>query len=181
MKPTSDRTLLMPAIAERDHRQGALNAAIVLVEYGDYQCPYCAQAYPIVQALQRQLGDRLCFVFRHFPLNEMHPQAQKAAEAAKAAAAQGKFWEMHDCLFAHQAALTDAKLFECAIEIGLEVSQFLQNVTGNVHAAQIQAEIESGINSGVTTTPTFFINGVRHQSSWDLRSLLDAIAQIVSE
>ncbi len=179
MKPTSDRTLLMPAIAERDHRQGALNAAIVLVEYGDYQCPYCAQAYPIVQALQQQLGDRLCFVFRHFPLNEMQPQ--KAAEAAKAAAVQGKFWQMHECLFAHQAALTDAKLFECAIEIGLEVSQFLQDVTGDVHAAQLQAEIESGINSGVMTTPTFFINGVRHQGGWDLESLLAAIAQIVSE
>ena len=176
MNPMYDSVELVPSVREQDHIQGLLNAPAILVEYGDYQCFDVAQTYSTVLELQHRLGDRLCFVFRHFPMSN-HPQARKAAEAAIAAAAQGKFWQMHGCLLAHQSTLTDADLVECAIELELDIPQFLQNVTGKAHEDHIQADIDSGIRSGVTKIPTFFINSIRYQGSCDLESLLAAIAQ----
>src|SRR3989442_13995744 len=115
-------------VADRDHIQGPIDAPIALVEYGDYECPYCGEAYPIVKAIQEQLGERLCFVFRNFPLSNMHPYAEHAAEAAEAAGAQGKFWEMHDLLFENQDALHDEALAQYAQSLGLDAGRLLGEV-----------------------------------------------------
>lgn len=165
--------LLLP-VGTHDHIIGLMDAAFVLVEYGDYQSPNCGQAYYIVKELQRRLDDQLCFVFRHFP-PRLHPQAQKAAQAAEAASAQGKFWEMHNHLYEHQQALDDASLVRYAIALDLDIPQFLREMTGQVHAERVQEDINSGVSSGVSTTPTFFINSIRHEGDWSLEKLLAAI------
>lgn len=171
---TPDR--LMLPVGGRDHTRGPRDAPEVLVEYGGYQCPHSGQAYGIVQEIQQRLGDRLCFVFRHFPLTEIHPQAQKAAEAVECAGVQGRFWEMHDILFQRQPALGNGELVEYALELGLDMPQFLSTLAGRIYAERVYEDFESGVSSGVSSTPTFFINGVRHAGPWDLESLLAAIA-----
>jgi protein-disulfide isomerase len=171
----SDGGRLTLAVSERDHVQGSTTAPVTLVEYGDYECPYCGAAYPIVKELQRRLGDRLRFVFRNFPLGNMHPHAEHAAEAAEAAGAQGKFWEMHDWLYEHQQALGDEQLEEYAGTIGLDVERFDTEMEGQVHQERVRADFMSGVRSGVNGTPTFFINGHRHNGSYDLATLLEAI------
>ena len=148
---------LTPPLGEDDHIQGSINAVIVLVEYCNYQCPHCGQAHQIVQDLQSQLGEQLCFVFRHFPLAQ-HPQAQRAAEAAEAANAQEKFWPMHDTLFTHQQALEDADLVEYAVAINLNIPRFLRALSRRVYADRVQVNIDSGRSNGVEETPTFFIS-----------------------
>lgn len=155
----------------RDHVQGQLDAAIVLVEYGDYQCGDCREACQIVKQVQQQLNEQLCFVFRHFPLKSLHPHAQNAAEAATAAADQGKFWQMHDCLFEHQHALDAGSLVEYALNLGLNMPRFLWNFSEHVYATRVQADVLSGVESGVNGTPTFFINGIRLKESWGLDNL----------
>jgi protein-disulfide isomerase len=175
MTPADGNTRLTLPVSDRDHIQGERIASVVLVEYGDYQCPLCLQAFAIVREIQLQLTDRLCFVFRHFPCTKVHPYAQHAAEASEAAAAQGKFWDMHDCLFAHQSALDNGHLVEYALAIGLDVNQFLHDMTQDVHVDRVLEDFDSGIQSGVIATPTFFINGIRHQGSWDRATLLAAI------
>jgi protein-disulfide isomerase len=162
-------------VGERDHIQGAATAQITLVEYGDYECPYCGQAYPIVKELQTRLGKLLRFVFRNFPLNTMHPHAEHAAEAAESAGAHGKFWEMHDALYENQNALGDADLVEYATAVGLDPAQFSGEMTKHAHAARVREDFMSGVRSGVNGTPTFFINGVRHDDSFDLDTLLQAM------
>jgi protein-disulfide isomerase len=132
----------------------------------------------MIKAIQQQLGNRLGFVFRHFPQVSIHPQAQKAAEAAEAAAAQGQFWQMHDTLLEHQQALDNGYLVEYANELGLDIPQFLQALWKHVYTERINEDIESGLRSGVTTTPTLFINGIRYNDTWNLESLLAAIARI---
>jgi protein-disulfide isomerase len=163
-----DRT--MPLLNECDHIQGPLTATITLMEYGDYQCIECGQAHRTIKTIQQQLGEQLCFVFRHFPQSQ-HLQAQRAAESAEAAAAQGKFWQMHDTLFDHQQALEDADLVEYAVALNLDISRFLQDLSTRVHLNHIQADIESGRSHGVEETPTFFIN-VRHRGTQNLEALL---------
>src|SRR5436853_5636517 len=127
----------MPVAEERDHIHGSADAALTLVEYGDYECPYCGAAYPIVKEIQQRLGDRLRFVFRNFPITTAHPHAEHAAEAAEAADAQGKFWEMHDYLYEHQRALVDPKLEEYAAAVGLDVEQWVAAMESQAHADRV--------------------------------------------
>jgi protein-disulfide isomerase len=162
-------------VSEQDHSQGPASAPVTLVEYGDYECPYCGAAYPFVKEVQRRLGDRLRFVFRNFPLTNAHPHAEHAAEAAEAAGAQGRFWEMHDYLYEHQRALTDQDLAAYAAEIGLDADRFDADMTAQAFTARVRADFISGVRSGVNGTPTFFINGQRHNGPYDVESLLAAI------
>lgn len=167
--------------SEQDYRQGSLDARIVLVEYGDYQCPNCGELHVLMKAVQRQLAatfaeeNYFCFVFRQFPQPQIHPQAQKAAMAAAAAGAQGKFWHMHDMLFSHQQALEDCYLVEYADYLGLNVPQFLQDISRRVHSDRINQTIKDGIQSGVTVTPTLFINEVQYTDLWNAEQLIAAI------
>ena len=166
--------LTLPAV-KRDHIQGPIDAPIALVEFGDYECPYCGQAYPIIKAIQERLGNRLCFAFRNFPLINSHPHAQHAAEAAEAAAAQGKFWEMHDLLFENQEALDDENLAEYAATLGLDAGRLIDEVLTGVHTARVREDFRSGARGGVNGTPTLFINGVRHEGGFD--ALLAALIE----
>lgn len=156
-------TTLIPPVSDRDHAQGLATAAVTLVEYGDYHDPHCAAAHLRVKALQAQMGDRLRFVFRHFPATGLYPHA---AEAAEAAGFQHQFWEMHDTLFAHQSALGNSHLVEYASGLKLDMSQFLRDVSGHISADRLTAERVSGVQSGVLDSPTFFVNGTRQPSSW---------------
>jgi len=166
---------LTPPVGDRDHVQGPIDAPVTFVEYGDYQCPHCLQAHLIVRELQERLGDRFCYVFRHFPLSASHPNAQHAAEAAEAAAAQGKFWEMHDHLFRHQGALDDSHLVQYAAQLGLDMERFERELREGVYADRVREDIQSGVPSGVNGTPTFYINGSRYDGPWDVESLLAEI------
>jgi len=166
--------LIVP-VGEDDHSQGPANAPVTLVEYGDFECPHCGRAYPIVQAVQRRIGKRLRFVFRHFPLSELHVHAQHAAESAEAAAAQGKFWEMHDRLFERQFALEDDDLVEYALELGLDAPRVARELAAHTYKPRVRNDFMSGVRSGVNGTPTFFINGVRHDDAWDEESLVAAL------
>jgi protein-disulfide isomerase len=178
---TSNQSGLNPPVGERDHSQGPSTAAVTLVEYGDYECPYCGAAYPIVKEIQRRLGDRLRFVFRNFPLNNSHPHAEHAAEAAEAAGAQGRFWEMHDRLYEHQSELVDEQLELHAAELGLDVERFDREMEAATHRERVRADFLSGVRSGVNGTPSFFINGRRHDGSYDLETLLEAIRAAAPE
>ena len=165
-----------PSLGEDDHIQGSTDASIALTEYCDYQCPQCGQAHLIVQELQHQLKEQFCFVFRHFP-SAQHPQAQRAAEAAEAANAQGKFWLMHETLFAHQQALEDADLVEYADAIHLDMPRFLRALATRVYVDRIQMDVESGHRCGVEETPTSFIS-VRHKGTQNLKALMMALLSI---
>jgi protein-disulfide isomerase len=171
--------VLTPPLSAEDHHLGPLTAPVALVEYGDYECPYCGQAYPIVNAVKQQLGDSLCVAYRHFPLSQIHPHAQRAAEAAEAAGAQGTFWPMHDMLFEHQHALSDPDLLRYAAALRLDTERFASELAGHVYSQRVREQMRSGIWSGVNGTPTFFINGARHDGSWDLPHLLSAIERVL--
>jgi protein-disulfide isomerase len=140
---------LKPAVGANDHVQGPAKAPITLVEYGDYECPYCGEAYPITKALQKRLGDKLRFVFRNFPLNQAHPHAEHAAEAAEAAGAQGKFWEMHDLLYENQDALDDEDLLRYAKALHLDVPRFVKDMEEHRYADRVREDFRSGVRSGV--------------------------------
>jgi protein-disulfide isomerase len=167
---------LNPPVSERDHVIGPRTAPVTLVEYGDFECPYCGAAHPVVKEVQRRLANGLRFAFRHFPLTRVHPHAEHAAEAAEAAGAQGKFWEMHDLLFEHQNALEDEDLLLYAAFLGLDMDRFASELELGVHAPRVRDDFLSGVRSGVNGTPTFFINGRRHEGAADLQTLLAAIA-----
>ena len=162
-------------VSERDHTQGPATAGVTLVQYGDYECPYTRRSTWVVQVLQQELGDQLRFVYRNFPLTEIHPHALHAAFAAEAAAAQGKFWEMHDYIFHHQHTLTDADLAQFAEAVGLDPQQYTHDMTEQRALARIEEDVESGERSGVQGTPTFFINGVLYRGSWEHDALLAAL------
>ena len=162
-------------VSERDHSQGPATAAVTLVQYGDYECPYTRQSTSIVRAIQQQLGDKLRFVFRNFPLTEIHPHALHAAFAAEAAAAQGKFWQMHDYIFHHQHTLEDSDLEQFAEAVGLDMPQFARDMAERPYLSRIEEDLKSGIRSGVRGTPTFFINGVLYPGSWEQEALLAAL------
>ncbi len=157
---------LTPPVGPQDHSAGPDDAPVTLVEYGDYECPHCGRAHPVVKAVQRDLGSDLRFVFRNFPLAEAHPHAQLAAQAAEAAAAQGKFWEMHDMLFEHQDALDAEDIIGYAKLIGLDVPQFARDMEAGTYAKRVRDDFRSGVRSGVNGTPTFFVNGERYDGSW---------------
>ena len=170
--------MLTPPVTARDHIQGSPDASVILVEYGDYQCPYCGAAYPIVKELQKRMKDKMSFVFRNFPLASAHPHAEKAAEAAEAAAGQGKFWQMHDALYENQDALEDENLLEYATGTGLDLRRFTRDLSEHVYAPRVREDFRSGVRSGVNGTPSFFINGERYNGSYDFKSLLAAIAAV---
>ena len=164
-------------INDRDHVRGNLEARLTLLEYGDYECPYCGRAFPIVDQLRTHFGDRLRFVFRHFPQNSVHPHASVAAQAAEAAGAQGKFWEMHDLLFEHQHDLADAQFDHYALRIGLEIYQFETDMSSGRFAKRVRNDSESGEASGVKGTPTFFINHKRYTGPLDFEALKTALEE----
>jgi protein-disulfide isomerase len=157
---------LTTAVGPDDHAQGPVDAPVTLVEYGDYECPYCGKAYPIVKRIQARMGDRLRFVFRNFPLAELHPNAAAAAAMAEAAALQGKFWEMHDVLFEHQHALDPGNLKTYARALDLDRVVLEQTLEGGAPEARVRKDFTSGVRSGVNGTPTFFINGRRFDGDW---------------
>jgi protein-disulfide isomerase len=162
-------------VGERDHIRGPVDAPLTLLEYGDFECPHCGAAHPIVEAIRSRLGRRLRFVYRHFPLINIHPHAESAAEAAEAAGAQGSFWEMHDRLFEHQDALEDEDLAAHADALGVDVERFVEELANGVHAPRVRQDFLSGVRSGVNGTPTFYINDVRHNGGHDMASLLVAL------
>jgi protein-disulfide isomerase len=172
-------TRLTIPVAQRDHIQGSLDAAVILLEYGDYECPACGQVFPIVKQLQERLGDSLCFAFRHFPLTNVHPHAEHAAEAAEAAGAQGKFWMMNDILFENQDALEDEDLVRYATVLRLDARKLISEVIAGAYATRLREDFLSGIRGGVNGTPTFFINGIRYDGARGLNALLDAVTPAV--
>jgi protein-disulfide isomerase len=167
--------LTLPVSEDRDHIHGLAGAPVTLVEYGDFECPYCGAAYPIVKAVQDRMGDGLRFVFRNFPISTSHPHAEQAAEAAEAAAAQGSFWEMHDRLYENQRRLGAEDLHLYADVLGLAVDVFDKELAEHIHADRVHEDFMSGVRSGVNGTPTFFINGARHDDSYEFETLLSAL------
>jgi protein-disulfide isomerase len=177
---SDDHSSLFVPPSSQEHLQGELNAPVVLVMYGDYQCSQSADVYRLIKVIQRQLsvslGEHyLCFIFRHFPQIQIHPHAQHAAEAAEAAAAQGQFWQMHDLLFTHSQELGNGYLVEYANHLGLDISKFLQDLSKQVHVDRINQDIESGSKSGVMAAPALFINGTRYGDRWNIEPLMAAI------
>jgi protein-disulfide isomerase len=168
-------TYLVPPVGLRDHTFGSNQAGVTLVEYGDYECPYCAAAYPLVKSMLRRLGPELRFVFRNFPLWEVHPNAMLAAEAAEAAAAQGVFWEMHDLLFENQADLSGSALVRYAAQVLPDAMRWANDMQTRRFKARVRQDLASGARSGVRGTPTFFVNGLRYDDILDERSLLRSL------
>lgn len=171
---------LQVAVGENDHIQGDAAALCTLVEYGDYQCPHCGHAYPIVKRVQKHFGKRLRFVFRNFPLREMHPHAESAAEAAEFAGSKRKFWEMHDLLFENQPKLGGALYLKLATELGLPPESLREALEKREFAAKVKSDFTSGVRSGVNGTPTFFINGERHDRPFEYEDLIGAIEGALS-
>jgi protein-disulfide isomerase len=165
---------LVPPVGPRDHVLGPEDAAVTLVEYGDYQCGFCGQAHEVLKAVLDEL-EGVRYVFRHFPLTQAHPAAELAAQAAEAAGAQGRFWQMHDALFENQAALEPEDLLAYATSLGLDRRRFAADLERGVHAARVRDDFRSGLRSGVNGTPSFFIDGERHDGGWDEASLVDAL------
>jgi protein-disulfide isomerase len=158
-----------------DHVRGAPGADLELVMYGDFECPYCNAAQGILARVERRLGDRLSFVFRHFPLDAVHPNARRAAEASEAAAAQGAFWEAHDALYAAGGHLGEADLVRRVGDLGLDAGRVAQELRDGVHAARVEHDLATGRSSGVTGTPAFFANGLRVEGAFDAGSLVEAL------
>jgi protein-disulfide isomerase len=175
MQADEKSNMLAVAVSESDHALGPASAPVTLVEYGDYECPDCLNAFPIVKQLQERFGDRLRFVFRHFPRNSLHPHAGVAAQAAEAAALQGKFWQMHETLFQNQQRLGDVDFANLALKIGAELYNFEANITSDRVVRRVETDRTSGEASNVRGTPTFFINGEKYRGRVDAASLSDAI------
>jgi protein-disulfide isomerase len=179
MSNALSRATLTPPVGKRDHVQGSSTATVTLVEYGDYQCPFCGNTRPFVKKLQKHFGDQLRFVFRSFPQSRVHAYAERAAEAAEAAGAQGKFWEMHEYLFEHQAALEVENLVRAGQALGLDKVKFEREVAERVYAKRVQEDMQSGIDSGVGGTPTLFIDGVRNDDDDDFGTLKAKIEEAI--
>jgi protein-disulfide isomerase len=167
--------MLRIPVTATDHLQGDPSAPIVLVEYGDYQCPHCAHAYPIVKRVQKHFGKNLVFVFRNFPLSEIHPDAEAAAETAEFAATKDRFWEMHDAIFENQAALSPETLLQIAQQLRLPMRELQTAWTDGAYRERVREDFSGGVRSGVNGTPTFFINGRRHEGAFELEDLVEAI------
>ncbi|MGD0137448.1 MAG: DsbA family protein [Tepidisphaeraceae bacterium] len=166
--------LLAEPVTERDHAIGPASAPFTIVEYGDYECPDCLNAVPVIEEVRKNLGDRLRFVFRHFPQSSIHPHASAAAQAAEAAAEQGKFWEMHQALFQHQKELADVDLSHLALTLGLEIYKFETSWNQEKHRLRIRTDFESGRRSGVKATPTLFMNGRRYDGPVNAKAIIAA-------
>lgn len=168
-------TELTPPLSAEDHVDGPERAQLELVMFGDFQCPYCAAAYPIIRRIRDQMAGRLLFAFRHFPLRETHPDAERAAEAAEAAAAQGAFWQMHHRMYESGGALSREDLIGYASELGLDSERVGAELDSEVHRPRVQRDVDSGIASGVTGTPGFFVGGRLYGGSFDAQSLTAAL------
>lgn len=167
---------LRPPFSENDHYQGDINAPLELVEYGDYQCPYCGQAYPIIKKVQLKLGKDLRFVFRNFPLTDAHPLAYMAALAAEAAGRQNAYWKMHDLLYEKQESMSGQHFFsELATNLSLDIAKFEAELQDPAIAKKVDDDFESGVRSGVNGTPGFFINGLRYDGDWNEESLIASL------
>jgi formate-nitrite transporter family protein len=175
LNPAQSSTLGAPVSEGRDHIRGLPTAPVTLVEYGDFECPHCRAAHVVLDNLFARIGDRFRLVFRHFPLTQIHPHAERAAEAAEAAGTQRRFWDMHDLLFDGQDALEDDDLAAYASELGLDVERFALELVEGTHRPRVREDFVSGVRSGVNGTPSFFINGRRHDGSWDEDTLAAAI------
>ena len=162
-------------VGSGDHVQGQADALFTLVEYGDYECPYCGSAYPIVKDLQKEFGNRLRFVFRNFPLRERHPHAVTAAETAEFAGERGKFWEMHDLIFENQRSLSERLLGQLAQRLDLDENSLQESLRSGALSERLATDFSGGVRSGVNGTPTFFINGARHDASFEFDTLAAAI------
>ncbi|GAB4067333.1 DsbA family protein [Ancylobacter sonchi] len=171
---------LTPPVGPDDHAQGPADAPVTLVEYGDYECPYCGEAYPVLKAVQQAMGDQLRFVFRNFPLTQQHPHAGRAAEFAEAAASIGRFWEAHDLLYEHQDALDDASLVAYAQLIGLDHAHLRAGFEGR-YDEKIRHDFSGGLRSGVNGTPTLFVNGLRYDGPRDVESLVETLRAAAAE
>ena len=171
---------LIPQVnSKRDHCLGPDAAPVTLLEYGDYECPYCGRAYVIIKRIQDHFGDQLRFAFRNFPLTQVHPHAQQAAEAAEAAGAQGRFWEMHDMLYENQTALDEPSLREYAIFLELDMDRFDMEMMTHAHAKRVREDFMSGVKSGVNGTPTFYLNGIRYDGSWEGVRLMTTVEELI--
>ena len=168
-------TVLKVPVTPNDHIQGDENAPITLVEYGDYQCPFCGRAYYVIKALQQRYGPELKFVFRNFPLTQIHPLAEPAAEAAEFADSRGRFWEMHDAIYENQDSLSIPLLFELAQALDLPEADLADALENHQFLPKIRNDFMGGVRSGVNGTPTFFINGIRHEGPWEFEDLVAAI------
>jgi|ERR1041385_605313 protein-disulfide isomerase len=175
--PTAAQLSALP-LPGRDHIQGPIDAPIKLLEYGDYECSYCGEAYPVVKEVQKRLGKRLCFAFRNFPLVNAHPHAQRAAEAAEAAGAQGRFWEMHDMLYENQEALEDEDLSRYASALHLDAQRFMDELLAGKYSARVREDFRSGARHDVNGTPSFFINGERYDGMTEIDDLLAALEAV---
>src|ERR671914_1179303 len=164
-------------VGTRDHARGPMDAPVTLVKYGDYECPYCGEAHPVLKELQERVGEQVRFVFRHFPLDTVHPRARRAAQAAEAAASQDRFWEMHDLLYERQGQLGEEDLMRYAAELGLDLRRFEEDLTNDHHAWRIEQDRLGGHRAGVRGTPAFFVNGVRYTGTIDLDGLLAAVEE----
>jgi protein-disulfide isomerase len=165
-------TQLIPALNGNDHIYGNPSAALELVEYGDYECPYCGRAYPIVKSIQQELRSDLKFIFRNFPLSKIHPHAFSAAVATEAAGLQGKFWEMHDIIFENQEALDAQSILMFAMTIGLDPERFKDDIQKKELIDKVESDFEGGMRSGVNRTPTFFVNGEKYDGMFNGDQLL---------
>jgi protein-disulfide isomerase len=174
----TDTATLTPPVSEKDHAEGPKNAPVTLVEYGDYECPHCGRAHPVLKEIQKEMGTQLRFVFRNFPLREAHPHALHAALAAEAAGVHGEreFWRMHDTIYEHQDALDDADLMAYGEACGVNPTEIERAFEGGDLTARVRADFRGGIRSGVNGTPTFFINGERYDDDWtDVPSFLSTL------
>lgn len=167
-------------VSDQDHIQGDASATCTLVEYGDYECPHCGHAHPIVKRVQKHFGKKLRFVFRNFPLSEMHPHAESAAECAEFADTKNKFWEMHDLLFENQENLGAALYLKLAKHLKLEPEDLREAIEKREFAAKVKSDFTGGVRSGVNGTPTFFINGERHDGPFEYEDLVGAIEGTLS-
>jgi len=176
--PGMEIVRLKNPVIERDHASGSHDAPVTLLEYGNFECIDCGRAYPVIKEVKKLLGDNLRFVFRHFPVVRTHPHSLRAAEAAEAAGAQGKFWEMHDQLFTHQQALDDRDLLRYARRIGLDEERFSRDMSENTFLKQIEIDYNRSLfDEHVTGTPTFYINQVAYTGAQDIESLMSAIKE----
>jgi len=171
---------VIPVTVERDHVDGPSNAPLTLVEYGDYQCPFCGAAYPEVKKVQKTLGSKLRFVFRNFPITSLHEFAERAAETAEAAGAQGKFWEMHNFLYEHQDLLADHdSILAHAARLRLDLQRLGEEIAQHSYLNKIREDFDGGVRSGVNGTPTFYMNGTRYNGSPIANDLLEILSKLL--
>jgi protein-disulfide isomerase len=176
----SERAQLSIPVGPDDHSIGPLDAKLTVVEYGDYQCPYCGQAFPIVEKLRTTFADSMRLIFRNLPLSDVHPHAEAAAETAEAAGLQGKFWEMHDALFVNQRDLSDAALRRYVADVGADVDQAAKDIADGGPRQRVEADFEGAIRSGANGTPTFFVNGERYDGSWMYEPFSEFLADMLN-